>query len=325
MLGRPRRRPPVGLLAALLGLTVAGCDAGNQRASVPAARPAQAAIVVTDDAGRAVRLPGPARRVVSLIPSVTETLVALGAGPAIVGRTNYDVAPEVAALPSVGGGIDPSLEAIVALRPDLVITWEHDKRQQTRTKLDAAGIPTFSLRTEDTTDVFRGLARIGRLVGHELRAAALAAEIRRDLDAVRASVAGRPRRSVFYVVYNDPPMTAGPGTFIAQLIGVAGGRPTFDDVSQLWPTVAIEEIVRRQPDVIVLPVGEFRANAVERLRTAPGWRDLRAVREGRVATVPANLLNRPGANLGEAARVLRAAIHPDAPLSVARDSTARVR
>jgi hypothetical protein len=113
-------------------------------------------------------------------------------------------------VPSVGGGIDPSVEAIVALRPDLVLAWENDKRRDVPNKLAALGVPVFTLRTEDTTDVFRNVANLGRLTARDSAAAALAARLRGELDAVRRSVAGRPRPSVFYVVFNDPPMTAGP-------------------------------------------------------------------------------------------------------------------
>jgi iron complex transport system substrate-binding protein len=249
--------------------------------------------------------------VISLIPSATETLMALGATDRVVGRTRYDVAPELAAVASVGGGIGPSVEAIVALRPDLVLAWENDKRREVPNKLAALGVPVFSLRTEDTSDVFRNIANLGRLTARDSAATALAARLRRELDEVRRSVADQPRPRVLYVVFNDPPMTAGPGTFIGQLIGVAGGRLAFDDVRELWPTVAMEEIVRRDPDVVVLPVGEFRSNAVAALRDRAGWRDVPAVRAGRVVTVPADLLSRPGPNLGAAARALRAALHPE--------------
>jgi iron complex transport system substrate-binding protein len=276
-------------------------------------------IALTDDDGQVIRLAAPARRVISLIPSVTETLIALGATDQIVGRTRYDVASEVAGLPSVGGGIDPSIEAIVALHPDLVLAWENDKRQQVRTKLIAVGVPVFTLRTEDTTDVFRGVAHLGQLVGRDSAAAALVTSIRADLSDIHRAVAGRPRRSVFYVVFNDPPMTAGPNTFISQLIGIAGGRSIFDDAQQLWPTVSMEEIVRRQPDVLIVPTGEFKTNSIERFRAHAGWRDLRAVREGHIVTVPANLMNRPGANIGKAARVLLAALFPE--LESTHDST----
>ena len=267
-------------------------------------------IDVTDDGGFAIHLPRPARRIVSLIPSATETLIATGATGQIVGRTRYDVAPEVASLPSVGGSVDPSVEAMVNLHPDLVISWESDKRQEVRQKLVAAGVPVFILRTQDTTDIFHGIQSIGMLTGHDSSASAVAASVRAALDSVHRSVAALPAPTVLYVVFNDPPMTAGPHTFIGQLISVAGGRSVFDDVQRNWPTVAMEEIVRRDPDLLILPIGEFKANSLDRLRHMAGWRDLRAVRLGHVASVPGDLMSRPSPSIATAAWVLRRALHP---------------
>ncbi len=305
----------------------AACSAESRAPRAPRAADDAASVArdtavrVTDDGGRPVALAGPARRIVSLIPSVTETIIALGATDRLVGRTRYDVAPELKDVPSVGGGLDPSVEAIVALRPDVVLAWENDKRRATAHKLTALGIPVLSLRTEDTTDIFRGLRTLGRLMARDSAAAALDARLHAQFDSVRLSVAGRPRPNVLYVVFPDPPMTAGPATFIGQLIGLAGGRSVFDDQTALWPNVSMEEIVRRAPDVIVLPVGEFRASAAATLAGRPGWRDLRAAREGRVVAVPANLLSRPGAHIGDALRALRDAIHPEVAAARAADST----
>jgi iron complex transport system substrate-binding protein len=266
----------------------------------------------TDDAGHAVKLSIPTRRVVSLVPSATETLIAIGAASQIVGRTRYDTEAEVRSRPSVGGGIDPSIEAIVELHPDVVIGWEGVNREDTRDALARVGVPVFLLRTQDTTDIFHGIAVIGRLTGHDTDGARVAASVRKTLADVHRLAAGRPAPSVFYVVYNDPPMTAGPQTFIGQLISLAGGRSIFGDTRVLWPTVSMEEIVRRDPDLIILPVGEFKSNSVERLHHLVGWRDLRAVREGHVVTVPADLMSRPSPSIAEAARVLLKAFHPDA-------------
>jgi iron complex transport system substrate-binding protein len=276
----------------------------------PAANPV-VPIEVTDDVGHVVRLSKPASRVISLIPSATETLIAIGATSQIVGRTRYDVAPEVAAVPSVGGGIDPSIEAIVNLHPDLVIAWESDKREVIRAKLVALGIQVFVLRTQDTTDIFRGIATIGHLTGRDTGAARVSTSVRSALIDVHRLAAGHPTPTVFYVVYNDPPMTAGPQTFIGQLLSLAGGRSIFADERVLWPTVAMEEIVRRDPDIIILPIGEFKTNSLDRLRHLAGWRDLRAVREGHVASVPADLMSRPSPSIAQAAQVLLAVLHPE--------------
>lgn len=272
---------------------------------------------VVDDAGLAVHLDAPAQRIISLLPSATETLIAIGASSQIVGRTRYDVAPEVMHLPSVGGGVDASVEAIVALHPHLVIGGESDTRQLVRAKLQALNIPVFLLRSQDTTDVFRGMANLARLTGRDSTSVRVQAELRADLAAVMRSVAELERPTVFYVVFNDPPMTAGPDSFIGQLITIAGGASVFQDANENWPNVAMEEIVRRDPDIIVVPVGEFKDNSLERFRNMQGWRTLRAVRNGQVVTVPANLLSRPSPNIGQAAHVLRHAFHPQFPVDSA--------
>ena len=296
-------------LALPFALTITALTACGGDERVPHTQ--SATIEVADDAGDIVRLAAPARRVISLVPSATETIIALGATDRIVGRTRYDVAPEVVAVPSVGGSIDPTIEAVVALRPDLVIGWDTDKRREIRTKLATLGIPVFSLRTQDTSDVFLGIGHLGRLLGRDSAASALAMSIRSQLDSVRAEVAGRPARSVWFVVYPNPPMTAGPNTFIDELIGLAGGRSIFSDAAQLWPTVSMEEIVRRRPDLLIVPQGELKDDSLARFRSRPGWRDLAAIRAGRVATVPADLVQRPGANIGNAARAFQSAIHPE--------------
>jgi iron complex transport system substrate-binding protein len=312
-----RRRARGGFLPLLaLSLLLAACDAGGGASARPdsaPSAPADSAVVLVDDAGRRVRLPRPARRVVSLIPSATEVLVAVGAGDRLVGRTDFDHGPAVDALPSVGGGMNPSIEAIVALRPDLVLGWETRGDQSTRRRLEELGVPVFAVEADDTSDVFRTVGSLGRLTGRVRAADSLAAGLRRELAEVAASVAGRPQPTVFFLVWNDPPMTAGPQTFISQVLGVAGGRNVFADVAGEWPNVALEEIVRRQPDVLVLPQGEKGgAHDVDQLRRAPGWRELRAMREGRVVTIDAEMMNRPGPRLGEAARALRDALHPGA-------------
>jgi iron complex transport system substrate-binding protein len=286
-------------------LLLSAC-AGDHASRAGSASP----IELTDDAGHPVRLDHPARRIVSLVPGATENLIAIGASGDIAGRTRYDTAPEVAALPSVGGGVDASVEAIVNLRPDLVLAWLSDTPGSPRERLAAIGIPVFVVKTEDTTDIFRSIASLGRLTGRDSAAAAVAASVRRELDHVRRTAAGLPTPTVFYIVYNDPPMTAGPRTFIAQLISLAGGKSVFTDSSQLWPNVAMEEIVRRNPDLVIAPAGAD-TNPLARLRQQAGWRNVRAVREGHVVTVPADVVNHSSVAIARSAHVLLDAIHPE--------------
>jgi len=299
-------------LAATLAAAALAAGCGDRSGARPPAPPAaDSAVSLVDDAGRTVSLPHPARRIVALVPSVTETVVALGAADRLVGRTDFDKGPAVDRLPSIGGGLDPSVETLVSLRPDLVLGWETSGRPELRDRLTALGIPVFSIKTEDTTDVFRAVRNLGRLTGRARAADSLAASLRGELEAVRASVAGAARPTVFYMAWNDPPLTAGPKTFISQVIEVAGGRNVFADQAALWPTVSIEEIVRRQPEFVVVPTGERGSAKVEGLKRAAGWRELRALREGRGVMVPSDVVNQPGPRLGEAARAMRDAIHPE--------------
>ncbi|HEX6912863.1 MAG TPA: helical backbone metal receptor [Longimicrobium sp.] len=296
--------------AAVLG-ACGGDDASARPAFADSTASAFTAVQATDDAGQTIRLDRPAARIVSLVPSATDLLVAMGARGQLVGRTDFDKDASLADLPSVGGGLDPSLEALAALKPDLVISFGTSAGAPLRAQLDGLKIPVYGLAAQDTADVFRNLATLGTLTGHRPRADSVARSIRGALEDVRRSVAGRPSPTVLYVAWVDPPMIAGPATFLAELVRVAGGQPMFEDLRQEWPQVSIEEIVSRRPQVVVIPSGagaEFSASA---LRGAPGWRELVAAPGTRVAEVPVAVVNRPGPRLGEAARALRDAIHPE--------------
>jgi iron complex transport system substrate-binding protein len=266
--------------------------------------------VVVDDAGDTLRLPAPAARIVSLAPSATETLVALGAAGRLVARTDFDADPAVASLPSVGGGLDPSLETLVTLGPDLVIGWHTAGANPVRDRLRELGVPFLALRTTDTADIFRSITVLGDVSGRAEHADSLLGAVRADLDGIRASVAGRARPTAFFVLSDDPPMTVGPWTFHVQLIEVAGGRTAFPDVTGQPQYVSLEEVVRRQPEVVLVPLGGGREERLRALRSRPGWRELRAWEAGRVVALPADTVHRMGPGIVRTARLFRDALHP---------------
>jgi len=306
------RRVASVLAAALLAAACTGADAGRAGTKAADSASSSAAISAVDDAGQPLRMAAPARHIVSLIPSATETLLAIGAGDRLAGRTDFDTGPGLDSVPSVGGGMDPSLEALAALKPDLVLGWKSANDHGLRDRLRALGIPFFAVHAEDTTDVYRTIRNLGVLTARTRAADSLSASLRRELVALHASVEGRGTPSVFFLVWNDPPMTAGPETFISQMLGVAGGANVFGDQAQLWPNVSMEEIVRRDPDWLVLPQGEKGgAHDVAQLRAATGWRELRAMKTGRTLTLPADLVNRPGPRMAQAARRLRDGLPPE--------------
>ncbi len=300
-------------LAALFGVTLfAACSAesGEPSSRAPAAAPAASVgVAVPDDAGRTIRLARPARRIVSLVPSVTESIVALGQAGRLVARTDYDPGPWLADLPSVGGGVDPSAEALVALDPDLVIAWRSARGGGFRDLLLSVGVPVYSASIEDTTDVFRTFDRLGELLGVPRAANRLASELRDSLAAVAADRPASRRPTVLFTLLGSPPRTAGPGTFVAQMLDVAGGRLAFPELGERCPEVSLEAVVERQPEILVVPVSPG-TDAHALLAGRPGWRDLEAVRKGRVVGVDADLFSRPGPRLAEAARELQRALGP---------------
>jgi len=244
---------------------------------------------------------------------MTDMVVHLGAAHRLVARTRYDRGEEVGHLPSLGGGLDPNLEALVALRPDLVLVTPTEDLRPVVERLEALGIPLYAGSTVTLGDLVRLTTNLGQLLGPETAAAAgvFLDALDHGLSQLSQGVAGRTRPSVFYLVWNDPPMTAGPGSYLDDLITASGGINLFGDARSAWPQVNLEEILHRNPDWVILPgAGPDDPHPLEWIRNAPGWRELAAVREGRVAVVEAELFNRPGARVLEAARTLGEHLHP---------------
>lgn len=295
-------------IVTLLAVALPGC-VESERAAPPAASAGAAPVSAVDDIGRRITLPRPASRIISLLPATTETLVALGAGDRLVGRTDYDD-PELDHLPSVGGGLTPSLEAIAALRPDLVIAWEESGESRIRPRLESLGIPVLAVQTRDTADIFANIGRLAALTGLDARGDSLAAGVRRELEAIRRSVADRHHPSAVYIVGLDPPIVAGPNLFIGEILTLAGARNVFPELEAASPQISMEEILRRRPEVVLIPGSGEGALPAERLAGEPGWGEL--ARSGtRMVAVPADVLHRPGPGIAEGARIIRDALHPE--------------
>ena len=267
---------------------------------------------VTDGAGRTVTLEAPARRVVSMMPSVTEWVIAMGAAERLVARTDYDDHPAVQALPSVGGGLTPSVEWLAAREPDLVVAWPDAPSRTLVARLEALGIPVYAAPSETIEEGLQTARDLGTLLARDSAAAAAIAEVTSGLDSVRAAVADRARPDVLFLIGLDPLMAAGPGTFVDQLLDRAGGRNVLADMDILWPQLSLEEVVRRAPSVVM--VGSAGAgDPLERLRGRPGWRNVPAVTGSRVHAIDPNLVNRPGPRMDEAAAALARRLHGDVP------------
>jgi ABC-type Fe3+-hydroxamate transport system substrate-binding protein len=292
-------------------IAVALCAACRDAAPrAPASQPAP--IEVADDAGRTVRLNAPAERILSLVPAQTGILLELGVRERLIARTAFDVQPELAGLPSIGNALTPNLEWIAARQPDLVISWADAQSRSVVARLAQLGIAAYASSVESIDDIERSVQRLGALTGRTHAADSIVARMRARLDSVRGDVARYQRRGVLYVIGIDPTMAAGPHTFVDEAITIAGGDNVFADAAGRWPLVSMEEIVRRDPDVIVLATTPDRAAAdalIARLRTDPGWRDLRAVQNGRVYWADPALFNRPAPSVADAARALALMLH----------------
>jgi ABC-type Fe3+-hydroxamate transport system substrate-binding protein len=241
----------------------------------------------------------PAHRIVSLNPAATELLFAIGAGGSVIGRTTWcDYPPEARAVPSLGDGINPNLEAIVARKPDLVLLYTSGQNADAVRRLRDLGIPALRFRTDSLSDVPR-LARVfGRLTGQETSADSLAGAFAVELASATAPAAAR-RPTVFLLVWDQPPMTVGRGSFLTELIERAGGENLFADIRSSSAPVSIEAVAARNPDVILV-LGKEPPPFADR----PEWKVVRAVRERRFVPASGSEFSRPSPRAPGAIRKL---------------------
>ena len=267
-----------------------------------ACRPAASAgatATAVDDAGDTVRLATVPRRIVSLIPATTELLFAIGAGPALVGRTQWCDYPAAALkVPNLGDGINPSVEAVLASRPDLVILYNSAQNAAIAGRLRTLGIATIRLNTDALRDVARVGRLLGRLTGHVAGADSMAAAFDTALAHATVTTAGK-RPSVLLLVWEQPPMTIGSGSFLNELVERAGGANLFEDLSATAGTVSIEAVAARDPDLILTTTAGPAAFA-----RRPEWQVVRAVRARRFLPVTGSEFNRPSPRAPAAIREL---------------------
>ena len=249
----------------------------------------------------------PVQRIVSTMQSATEWLVLLGAANVLVARTDFDRQPELAHLPSIGGGQYPSAESVLALSPEIVIGWPDRSTADLQHALEPFKIPVLSFKTTDTADALQNLKELGRLVGREAQAESLATALRASMAEVKRTScdsASPAKPTVFVVIWDDPPMTAGGPTWMTTLLDTACLTNAFADVNLPWPTVSLESIASRQPEWLLTSRGKTPGGQLAVFRGKPGWRDLAAVKAGRVIEISGDLLARSGPTIADAARAI---------------------
>ena len=289
-------------LPLLVSLVALGCDAGGSRA----ADTAVVAVERDDFGGELPRFTAPPRRIVSMNPATTDLLFAVHAGPRIVGRSKWDLYPDSAALvPSLGDALRPNVEAVLGARPDLVILYASADNRPAYDRLREANVAVVALRIDRIEHFDRTARLLGRLTGNAEAGGLVADSVQRTVARVRAATQGLARPRVFWRIWDAPLITIGRGSFLSQLVDIAGARNVYEDIEAPSQQVTFEDVVRRDPEfVLVGPEG----GAV--VAQDPAWRAIRAVREGRVRIVDTTLVGRPSVRLGEAAVHLAQLLHP---------------
>jgi len=266
----------------------------------------------TDEVGRQVQVPASVKRIVSLAPNLTEIVFALGEGDHLAGDTDYCDYPADANHKShVGGPINPNLEQVVALKPDVVLATKTINRRETVDALARIGVPVYATDPHSVEDMIASIEHIGKVLDADKAALPLAASLRERLANLDQRIAGATPRRVLFVVWTDPLITVGRNSFIADALRRAGARSVVD-VATEWPRISFEEILRLQPEFLVF------ANAhatdaqrdIDTLRTRPGWRELDALRRGNIVIV-SDTINRPAPRMVDAVEQLAHAFHSE--------------
>ena len=299
-------------VAAVFSLFCGATSSASQQTTPPAPAP-PAYRQITDEIGRTIRIPQDIHRIVSLAPNLTETIYALGLQDRLVGDTDYcDFPPEAQQKAKVGGAVNPSLEAIAALHPDLVLVTKNLNRLETVEALEEIGIPSYATDPHTVEAIIKSIARLSDLLGAPETGNALAAGLERQVSSLRERLASLPPRRVLFIVWIEPLITVGKDTFIADALRDAGAVSVIDS-KQNWPQVSLEEVVRLQPEYLIFVESHTgpSPHQADTLWDRPGWRLLEAVRNHRYATI-SDAINRPAPRLVSAVEDLARQLHPGA-------------
>ncbi|HVH70618.1 MAG TPA: cobalamin-binding protein [Candidatus Dormibacteraeota bacterium] len=308
----PSRLPPAAFAALAAVFFCAAVPSHAQSATHSSPEP-PAFREVVDETGRSVRIPQPVRRVVSLAPSLTETIYALGLEHRLVGDTDYcDYPPDAQKKTKVGGGINPSLEVIASLHPDLVLATKSFNRQETTQSLDKLGIASYATDPHTVRDILSSLKTLADVLGVPDAGVFVAEDMQRRLDDLQHRLGDLPPKRVLFVVWTQPLISTGQHTFLADALRHAGAVSIVDS-SQDWPQVNLEEVAKLQPDFLIFAESHSgdASREVEKLATLPGWKILHAVRDRRYAVI-SDAVKRPAPRIVRAIEDLARQLHPAA-------------
>lgn len=269
-------------------------------------------LTVRDDLDRSIQFVKAPTRVVSLAPSITEMLFALGLDREIIAVTQFCDFPPQALTKQKVGYSNPSIEAIVALNPDLIIAPREFLRAELLGKVEQLRIPLMVFSANSVSDIATHLTKLGTIFGRAIPADEVITQMQQRIDSIRGVTARRPGVRVLYVLNSHPLITVGPGSFIHELIGLAGGINIAGNTAMPYPRLNMEVVLREDPDVLVFPVGKVESVPLSEQYVWQQWPALSAVKHGQLRPVPSDLLNRPGPRIGDGLEALARAIHPEA-------------
>ena len=285
--------------------------------SAPTVAPSPTPITLTDGLGRSVTLAGPAQRIVSLAPSNTEILFAIEAGDRLVARDDYsDYPAEAKNVPSIGN-LYPKVntEAVVALKPDLVLAAGVTNPEDVKTLADL-GLTVYATKKDaDLNDIFRDILAVGKLTGHSAQAEKLIGDLQARVKAVTNKVSGVTQKPVVFYEFDatepSKPWTAGPGSFVDGLITLAGGTNAGEVCKADYCQISLEQLVAQNPDIIVLGSATYGGQTPELVAKRAGWKDIKAVRNSAVYPFDDNLVSRPGPRVVDGLESLAKLFHPE--------------
>jgi iron complex transport system substrate-binding protein len=264
-----------------------------------------------DDRGKLIVLKKTPNRIVSLAPAATEMLFAIGVGDKVVGVTTYcDYPPATKNIPKVGGFINPSLESIVKLKPDLIVAMRGNPLSLLE-RLEKMGYPVFALNPKSISDVLIGMKKLGELTGSK-EANRVVRDLKARLERIRKRVEGIPyerRPKVVIELWDNPLIVFGKGSIGDEVIERAGGKNIITG-KIAYPQISLETLIEKQPDVIILSHMTKVQNPLKEVKKRANWDKLKAVREGRVYAIDADIIDRPGPRLIQAVEILHRMLYP---------------
>jgi iron complex transport system substrate-binding protein len=292
-------------LISLLAVFSTGCS--RSRNVAPAG--SSDLIEYTDGIGRRVPVPKSPKRIISLAPNVTELLYLLGAEAQVAGVTSQcDWPDQVREKPKIGDLLNPSYEVILSMKPDLIVASTAGNDQAAVLRLAQLGLPVYVTAPRTVEKIFHSVLDVGRITGHQTRADQLVAEMKDRLAEVRRRLAGLPPTRAFMITWFDPLLAPGKNTFENDVLRLAGVESISADIDEFYPRFSLEQVLARDPDVILTV--RHSGKALPDLKHSGGWREVRAVREGRI-DILGEVLQHPSPRFVEGVEELARKLHPE--------------